>query len=417
MDIQIAIKNTHLEGEITLDGSKSISNRVLIINALTKDNFNIKGLSTSDDTKALQKALANPQAIKDVGAAGTTMRFLTAYFALQEGTWTLTGSERMKQRPIAILVDALRNLGADISYLEGKGCPPLRINGKKLKGGTVKMSASVSSQYLSALLMIAPVLEKGLVLELEGRLVSRPYLMMTLNIMAYFGIRYQFEGNRIQIAPQAYQARDFVVEADWSAASYYYGMAVLAPSAHIYLKGLHKKSLQGDAVLVEMMQQLGVKSEFTDEGVHLQKTGTLPESFHYNFVECPDLAQTLAVACAGAGIPAIFDGLITLSIKETDRTAALRDELAKFGVLFQGEGDHWELEPNKAQFDQEPPNTIHTYHDHRMAMAFAPLALKCKHGLMIEDAKVVTKSYGNFWNDLQQLGEWTIVEMEGLKDK
>ncbi len=408
MNYTISIANDVLSGEVTLDGSKSISNRVLVIQALTEGDFEIKGLSTSDDTNALLAALKSKEPLKDVGAAGTTMRFLTAYYALQKGEWILTGSERMKQRPIGILVDALGHLGADIQYLEGEGCPPLKIQGGTLKGGKVRMSAGVSSQYLSALLMIAPVLKEGLVLELEGQLVSRPYLMMTLNVMHYFGIEYSFEGNIITIAPQAYIARNFVVEADWSAASYYYGMAVLSSTANIYLKGLHKESLQGDRVLVEMMETLGIKSEFTEEGVRLSKAGELPQTFQYNFMECPDLAQTLAVACAGARIPAIFDGLITLSIKETDRTAALRDELAKFGVVFQGEGDHWEMTVEQANFEAKKRITIATYHDHRMAMAFAALALKYKGGLIIENAMVVTKSYGNFWEDLKQVGEWEI---------
>ncbi len=405
-DITIKSNQANIIGAITLDGSKSISNRVLIIKALSGEDFPIQHLSTSNDTVAMQAALNSTDKVKDIGAAGTTMRFLTAYYAALEGAEViLTGTERMKQRPIGVLVDALRTLGADIQYVESEGCPPLAIKGRRLEGGELSIAANISSQFLSALLMIAPTLKKGLILQLEGELVSRPYLMMTLRIMANFGIEYSFEGNTIQIAPQKYLSKPFKVEADWSAASYYYALAALAKGqVDLQLNGLFEKSLQGDAVLAEMMQQFGIVSTFQGEGVRLSKIAKLPQHFHYNFIECPDIAQTLAVVCAGLKTPATLEGLITLSIKETDRTAALQTELSKFHIDFDGKGDSWKLSIPEGHNFPEGVISVDTYHDHRMAMAFAPLVMRLKGGMMIRDKKVVSKSYPKFWEDFSRLG-------------
>lgn len=392
-----------LSGEIQLDGSKSISNRALIIRALCSEDFDIHHLSTSDDTNALLAGLKTDGEIIDVGAAGTTMRFLTALCACSSNkTTTLTGSSRMKQRPIGILVTALRKLGADISYTENEGFPPLRINGKKLEGGELQMEAGVSSQYLSAMLMIAPTLEKGLQLTLIGDLVSRPYLEMTLKLMERFGVKHHWDNNTIAIAPQTYKAAEFTVEADWSAASYHYALAALAQKANIRLYGLFNNSLQGDAALVEMMKPLGIISTFGEGFVDLEKTKTTTDFFEYDFLECPDLAQTLAVVCAGLKINARFTGLQTLAIKETDRTAALQTELAKINTRFFEEENGWNLVATD-NFTNKTP-TIATYHDHRMAMAFAPLAMVLSKGIYIEDPMVVTKSYGQFYEDFMKLG-------------
>lgn len=399
----------NLKGIIKLDGSKSISNRVLLIQALCKEKFTIHNLSTSDDTQALQKALANKseQNCIDVGAAGTTMRFLTAYFSLQKGTWTLTGSERMKQRPIGVLVKALQTLGATIEYVENTGYPPLQITGQpKLTGDKVAMTATVSSQYISALLLIAPTLANGLTINLEGQLVSRPYLEMTLRIMEYFGIQHTWIDQTIQVLPQTYQAKDFTVEADWSAASYYYAMAAMSDEVDLALEGLQSNSLQGDSVLAQLMDSLGVATTYTDKGVKLTKKKSTLTHLTYNFISCPDIAQSVAVVCAGLGIPAHFSGLITLSIKETDRTKALQQELAKVGVDFQGDKDVWTISfpTPKVELSTYPIPTIKTYHDHRMAMAFAPLAIKLPQGLQILDPMVVTKSYPIFWEDIAKIG-------------
>lgn len=411
--------NRNIEGEIKLAGSKSISNRVLIIQSLCKDDFEIKNLSTSDDTIALQKGLSqnhdnqDKTVTIDVGHAGTTMRFLTALMATKDGYKTiLTGSERMQQRPIGVLVDALRELGADIEYVKNEGYPPMQITGKKLDGGQIKISAGVSSQYLSALLMIAPSLENGLEMELVGDLVSRPYLEMTLKIMEVFGVKHQWEGQNISVAAQKYQATDFVVEADWSSASYLYAMVAFSENAKLTIDGLHKVSTQGDSVLHKMMERFGVQTKFGDNCIYLSKEkDSISDDVSIDFIECPDLAQTIAVVCAGNKVNAEFSGLQTLAIKETDRTAALQTELAKINCQFV-ESDtsthsklanaKWVLDAQKTDFTKKI--SVATYHDHRMAMAFAPLAMILDNGVTIEDPEVVTKSYIRYWEDLEKLG-------------
>ncbi|MEL6864824.1 MAG: 3-phosphoshikimate 1-carboxyvinyltransferase [Bacteroidota bacterium] len=410
MVYQIQKDNKALQGTIHLDGSKSISNRVLIMQALGQVEFDIQHLSTSNDTRTLQKLLSSWQEDKalDTGAAGTTFRFMTAFLALQAGSQVLTGSERMKKRPIGILVDALRQLGAQIEYLEQENYPPLQIHGFQANGNKhLRISAHISSQFISALLMIAPTLPDGLHLELEGTIVSRPYIEMTLAIMAYFGITHRWVGNSIYIDAQSYQAQDFRVEADWSAASYYYAMAALSPKPNLQLNGLFEKSLQGDAVLSQMMGAFGLQSQFNEQGVHIQRSKAAEAKFDWDFIRCPDIAQSLAVVCAGLGVKGLFTGLDTLSIKETDRIAALQNELAKVGVQFHSidppadkvsERDYYALSGQARVADPQFP----TYEDHRMAMAFAPLALLGT--IQIEDPMVVAKSYPQFWEDIQQLG-------------
>jgi 3-phosphoshikimate 1-carboxyvinyltransferase len=405
----ISKANRQLKGEITLAGSKSISNRALIIRALCDTQFPIDKLANAKDTDLLQALLASTEDIRDAGAAGTTFRFMTAYLSTQAGSQILTGTERMKQRPIGVLVNALRTLGAQITYLEKEGYPPLQIGPPVAFGANqrVQISAGTSSQYISALLMIAPTLPHGMELELVGHIVSRPYIEMTLALMAYFGIKHTWEGNLIRIEAQKYQPRPFVVEADWSAASYYYAMAAFADEVDLQLNGLFEESVQGDAVLADFMPAFGVKTTFNQHGIHLSKTGqSLDALFDYDFLLCPDLAQTIAVVCAGKGVTGRFTGLETLRIKETDRIAALENELAKVGVKVEAEpiaADGLEYFRIKGQaLVAAPPPEFATYEDHRMAMAFAPLAFFGP--VKVHEPEVVVKSYPDFWRDLERLG-------------
>jgi 3-phosphoshikimate 1-carboxyvinyltransferase len=411
MMYRISKPNRRIVGEITLDGSKSISNRILIIKALCNDNFDIHKISSSKDTQTLTQLLGQKEGnVYDAGAAGTTFRFMTAYLSLQEGTQILTGSERMKQRPIGKLVNALRSLGCNIEYLENEGYPPLKINTPKpLITNELSIAADTSSQYITALLLIAPTLKKGLRLTLEGTIVSLPYIQMTLGLMDYFGVKHAWEGNTIIVEPQDYQAKDITVEADWSAASYYYALAAFADELDLTLNGLFKDSLQGDAVAVEMGFHFGIDTEFTKDGLRLTKPNNpMPELFEWDFVKCPDIAQTFAVICGGVGVQGLFTGLETLFIKETDRVAALKAELAKVGVSFvklptrfsQKSQKQYFMIDGKAEFEKIP--TFPTYEDHRMAMSFAPLAML--NTVKIEDPAVVSKSYYEFWGDLQKLG-------------
>lgn len=391
-----------INGEVNLTASKSESNRVLIIRALCEEHFPIHNLAAAKDTETMIKLLADDGNIKDVGPAGTTMRFLTAYYANTPGTWTLTGSERMKNRPIAILVDALKALGANIEYLEKDGCPPMKIEGGNLKGGKISIDGSVSSQYLSALIMIAPTLPGGLEMELTGKIASIPYLKMTLALIGEFGAKYTFEGNTIKIEEGKYQAKEFTVEADWSAASYWYQIAALANEANITLKGLKEVSLQGDSAIVDMYKNFGVSSTFNGTQVSLVKTNSsISDTFDYDFSDCPDVAQTLAATLAGLNIKGHFKGLESLRIKETDRIAAIKQELEKFGASIDILPND-EIQVNKAPIS-DFEGSIETYDDHRVAMSIAPLCLKVKQ-IEIEEPNVVAKSYPDFWNDLAAKG-------------
>ena len=407
-----------LAGDILLDGSKSISNRALLIRALTDGDFNIRHLSTSEDSQAMVRLLDSQQTELDAGPAGTTFRFLTAYFATQGGEQILTGSERMKQRPIGPLVDALNSLGANIQYLENPGYPPLRIGTPHDLGKTTSLHvpADISSQFISALLMIAPTLPNGLEITLQGSLVSASYLEMTLTMMRNFGIDYSYKDQVIHIPAQSYRAQDYTVEADWSAASYHYSAASLATDVNLRLRGLQQESMQGDAVTVELFTKLGLTTTWDDEGLVITRQGKPAGMLEHDYLLCPDIAQTVAVASAGLGVTSLFSGLETLSIKETDRIAALRDELSKVGASFHKmpprfspeTGKTYHMLEGKAAWKQPP--RFATYHDHRMAMAFAPLSIIAP--VMIEDPKVVGKSYPGFWDDLTTLG-WRI---ELIKD-
>ncbi len=389
--------------EINIGGSKSESNRMLILQAQFP-NISIENLSESDDTSVLQKGLKLTNEIVDVHHAGTAMRFLTAYFAAKEGAEIiLTGSKRMQERPIGILVDALKSLGADIEYLSNKGFPPLKIKGKSLQKKEVKIKANVSSQYVSALMLVAPMFPNGLKISLEGKSTSVPYIEMTLSLLKRIGVKGNFNKNEITIPSEKNVEKTvLIVESDWSSASYFYSLVALSESFEITLGSFSKESLQGDSALVQIYDSLGVKTIFniSENTISLSKKNTeLPDSLLLDLSDTPDLAQTIAVTCFGLGIGCKLTGLHTLKIKETDRLSALKNELEKLGATIQVDDNSLNLEiASQIHINK----TIETYQDHRMAMAFAPLAVKTD--LIIKDAEVVSKSYPSFWEDLQKAG-------------
>lgn len=398
--IHLAQKADFTATHIPLPSSKSESNRVLIIDALTEGENKLSNLAEARDTQTMISLLKQNPPVFDVLDAGTTMRFLTAYAAITNQNKVMTGTLRMCERPIGILVDALRTLGAEIHYLGVEGYPPMAVHGLvEQKSNKVKIRGDVSSQYISAILMIAPLLPQGLEIELEGKVGSRSYIEMTLDSMSHFGISYEWIENKISVAHQAYQPTTFAVESDWSGAGYWFSLLACADSGELFLSGLKENSLQGDSAVVEIMGQLGIKSTFKDGGVLLEKQ-PVKGLKHWDFTHCPDLAQTIAVTCAILGQDATFTGLESLKIKETDRIYALQQELAKFNA------DLKEVEPEVYQVIPSvtmPADVkIHTYDDHRMAMAFMPLITKTR--VSIEDPLVVNKSYPSFWKHCQLAG-------------
>jgi len=403
MQYQLSSNTINTKATISLPSSKSISNRLLLLNALSYSPYEIKNLSDSDDTKVMLGVLNANSNTFDVGAAGTSMRFLTAFLSKIVGEWTLTGSERMKQRPIKPLVDALNNLGAKIEYLEKEGYPPLKIFGSALKGGELELPGNISSQYISAILMIAPTIENGLTLVLTGDIISKPYIRMTLDLMQEFGVKSFWKENRITIPEANYQAKTASVESDWSAASYWYEMAALLPGSEFTLLGLKKNSLQGDSAVKTIFESLGVKTKFSQRGVTLTHSGSPVKHLRYNFINEPDLAQTIATCCCLLGVSFSFTGLQSLKIKETDRIKALINELGKLGFELET-NDTDTLTWNGAVKDlKNQIITIDTYKDHRMAMAFAPACIK-GFDLIIDDPGVVSKSYPHYWKDLSLIG-------------
>jgi 3-phosphoshikimate 1-carboxyvinyltransferase len=398
--ITLAHSSGILEGRVQLPASKSEANRALIIAALAGGESDLQNLSEANDTQLLQRLLQSDADTIDAEDAGTVMRFLTAYYAVTGQQKTLTGTDRMCQRPIKVLVDALRELGAGITYLGEEGYPPLQIGGFTGSGKKhLKVRSDISSQYISALLMVAPLLPEGLELELEGKIGSRPYIEMTLALMKQFGVEARFEGNTITVPRQAYQPATFAVESDWSAASYWYSMAALAKEADIMLLGLREDSHQGDKAIVEIMRRLGVYTEYKTEGVRLTKKHA-EKRLTYDFSNCPDLAQTVVALCAALGVTLEMTGLESLRIKETDRIQALQIEVLGMGSSLE------EITPGVFQMKpsllQRPELCFRTYQDHRMAMAFAPIALL--QPIQIQDPEVVRKSYPRFWEDLEQMG-------------
>ena len=400
----------HLDTIIKLPASKSISNRALIIHALAGGQIIPDNLSDCDDTNVIVNAFRNMPDVIDIMGAGTAMRFMTAYLSVTPGEHTLTGTERMKHRPIEILVDALRLLGADIQYLNEKGYPPLRIKGKTLKGGALEIPGSVSSQYISALLMIAPILKNGLELTMTGGIISRPYIDLTLWTMREFGAKADWTGgDTVTVQHGNYTQRPYLIENDWSAASYWYEILALSndEEATVKLTGLMDGSKQGDSVTRYIFSLLGVKTLFDSNNqgkpttITLKKNRRVVPRLDYDFVNSPDLAQTFVVCCCALGVPFHFKGLSSLKIKETDRIEALKIELRKLGFVIKDFNNSeliWDgerCEPTMAPID--------TYEDHRMALSFAPLAMKFP-DIRINNPLVVTKSYPAFWNDMKQAG-------------
>jgi 3-phosphoshikimate 1-carboxyvinyltransferase len=396
-----------LSADINLPASKSISNRALIIHALSGGQLP-QNLSDCDDTRAVVNALRDMPETIDVGAAGTAMRFMTAYLAVTEGEHVITGSERMRHRPVGVLVDALRMLGATINYVAEEGYPPLHISGHPLLGGKLEIPGNVSSQFISALLLIGPVMHLGLSLHLTGEIVSRPYIDLTIHVMHGFGAEVDWTSpDTIEVRPRPYSNAPYLIENDWSASSYWYELASLYPisEANVSMRGLEDSSRQGDSVVKYIFSLLGVKTAFDEP--HSGKPTTVRLTRHldsvsqlsYDFLNCPDLAQTVVATCCGLGVTFHFTGLASLRIKETDRLVALQRELRKLGFIIQiinNEELLWDgsvCEPS-----MEP---IDTYEDHRMAMAIAPLAVKFP-GLRINNPEVVTKSYPDFWKDLRK---------------
>lgn len=400
MNVNLSHPTGACTAKLQITGSKSETNRLLLLQALFP-GFSIANTSSSDDSEVMKKALSSSSDLIDVHHAGTAMRFLTAYFSLAEGREVLlTGSQRMQERPIKVLVEALRSLGATISYEKEEGYPPLRIKGKKLKGGTVRLPADISSQYISALLLIGPSLEAGLKLELVGKITSIPYIEMTLSLLKNIGVSTLFEGQIITVNPLTEPLlTDQIVESDWSSASYFFSILSLADSGTIHLKSYRENSLQGDRVLMEIYKQLGVQATLENEILKLKKVSVaLPQVLQWDLSKAPDIAQTIAVTCLGLGIGCRLEGLHTLKIKETDRLQALYNELTKLGASVKITTDTLVVNPCS---NLNSECSIPTYNDHRMAMAFAPLALKVP--IVIEDAQVVSKSYPTFWEDLKQL--------------
>ena len=411
MKKQIQLKNNStLQTTIALPASKSISNRALIINALSKQNGCLKNISECDDTFVMVRALTQMPDVIDIMAAGTAMRFLSAYLSVVDGTHTITGTERMKHRPISILVDALRTLGTRVEYIEKDGFPPLQITGGQQVGGCISLPGNISSQYISALLMIGPNLKKGLQLELTGEVISKPYINLTLQLMRDFGAQVEWISNNcIQVLPTPYQAIPYYIENDWSAASYWYQMIALSndQKAQIVLPGLFQQSAQGDSSVQHIFSLLGVSTDFfTDKNglihVRLSKKEICTTDLHYDFINQPDLAQTVVVTCCMLNIPFHFTGLQSLKIKETDRITALKIELKKLGYVIY-DANHSILYWNGERCTPATNKAIDTYEDHRMAMAFAPCCLKVD-SLIMNDPDVVSKSYPRYWEDMKKAG-------------
>ncbi|WP_425234300.1 3-phosphoshikimate 1-carboxyvinyltransferase [Ulvibacterium sp.] len=391
-----------LKSSIRITGSKSESNRLLLLQALYP-NIEIDNLSNSDDAQVMQKGLNTSRGVVDIHHAGTAMRFLTGYFASQEGKEVLlTGSKRMTERPIKVLVDALHKLGAEIEYEKNDGYPPLKIKGKKLTRNKVSLPAHISSQYISALLLIAPGLGNGLELDLKGEITSVPYIKMTLALLEQIGVGTTFEGNKIKVYPkESVNLKTLVVESDWSSASYFYSIVALsAVGSEVILSSYRKNSLQGDSVLAGIYKNWGVDTDFRENEISLRKVADLkPENLNLELSNAPDTAQTIAVTCFGLGVGCHLTGLHTLKIKETDRLVALDTELSKLGADITVSDKDLTLRPSN---EVNKDIAINTYNDHRMAMAFAPLAMKTS--IYVNDAEVVSKSYPDFWKDLEILG-------------
>lgn len=391
------------DSTIYLNSSKSESNRLLIIKALSEKEITIKNLSKANDSVLLKNLLESENLVVwDAQDAGTSFRFLTSFLAIKKEHVVLSGTERMKQRPVKVLVDALNKIGAEILYLENEGFPPIYVKGKinQVKN-KLDIPGDISSQYISSLLLIAPLLEKGIEINIEEPFYSRPYVNMTLNLMNSFGIKSEVKGNKISIKNQEFSSGSYIVESDWSAASYWYSILSISDNINnLTLQGLKKKSNQGDSVISELMKSFGVNTQYKEDGIVLTKIKFDTEEIELDFRDCPDLAQTILVVAAYHKIKLKVSGVESLKIKETDRLLAMKNELKKIGCDFYEEGNYWILEKRRREIDDEL--SIDTYKDHRMAMAFAPLA--SKKSIIINDPDVVVKSYPTYWEDLKKVG-------------
>ena len=400
MDFLISHTSKSINADLILPPSKSISNRALIIQALCQSKPKLLNLSKSSDTQSLVQALQTTSKTIDVGDAGTSMRFITAYLSQQEGSYILTGSDRMKERPIGHLVEALNSIGADINYLEKDGFPPLAINGKALEGGKVDISTSVSSQFVSALLLIAPTLKKGLSLSLKGELLSKPYIKMTLDIMRYFGIQSSWTNNTIQVEPQNYVSKDLKVESDWSALAFILQAMSIAKSAQVSISGLSKDSWQGDSYVLNLFEKFGLQYEFKDEKLYLKKLNKdLNGDYNVNLIDTPDLAQAYCCTLSALSKSAKIKGLNNLKLKESHRLKALHMELNKIGQHSRYSEDTIQLESSVLH---TPTESFDSHNDHRMAMCLAPFALLFD--IKIKNIEVVNKSYPSYWEDLKKMG-------------
>jgi len=400
MDFLISHTSKSINADLILPPSKSISNRALIIQALCQSKPKLLNQSQSSDTQSLVQALQTTSKTIDIGDAGTSMRFITAYLCQQEGSYILTGSDRMKERPIGHLVEALNSIGADINYLEKDGFPPLAINGKALEGGKVDVSTSVSSQFVSALLLIAPTLKKGLSLSLKGELLSKPYIKMTLDIMRYFGIQSSWTNNTIQVEPQNYVSKDLKVESDWSALAFILQAMSIAKSAQVSISGLSKDSWQGDSYVLNLFEKFGLQYEFKDEKLYLKKLNKdLNGDYNVNLIDTPDLAQAYCCTLSALSKSAKIKGLNNLKLKESHRLKALHMELNKIGQHSRYSEDTIQLE---ASILHTPTESFDSHNDHRMAMCLAPFALLFD--IKIKNIEVVNKSYPNYWEDLKKMG-------------
>ncbi|MGB1306610.1 MAG: 3-phosphoshikimate 1-carboxyvinyltransferase [Flavobacteriales bacterium] len=400
MDFLISHTSKSINADLILPPSKSISNRALIIQALCQSKPKLLNLSQSSDTQSLVQALQTTSKTIDIGDAGTSMRFLAAYLSQQEGSYILTGSDRMKERPIGHLVEALNSIGADINYLEKDGFPPLAINGKALEGGKVDISTSVSSQFVSALLLIAPTLKKGLSLSLKGELLSKPYIKMTLDIMRYFGIQSSWINNTIQVEPQNYVSKDLKVESDWSALAFILQAMSIAKSAQVSISGLSKDSWQGDSYVLNLFEKFGLQYEFKDEKLYLKKLNKdLNGDYNVNLIDTPDLAQAYCCTLSALSKSAKIKGLNNLKLKESHRLKALHMELNKIGQHSRYSEDTIQLESSVLH---TPTESFDSHNDHRMAMCLAPFALLFD--IKIKNIEVVNKSYPSYWEDLKKMG-------------
>ncbi len=410
--LSIKKKSDSFDGIFHLPYSKSESNRALIIKALDDQKITIHNMSEAEDTLHLNKCLrlintcgvSGLPMIVDVKNTGTSMRFLTAYLSILKGKWLLTGCQRMQERPILFLVNALKQLGADISYTGKPGFPPLLINGNELHGGTVSIDTSVSSQFITALLLIGSTLTRGLKLQLKGDFISRPYVMMTILMLREFGVDVKYTDDEIIVPSQEFTKNLFEISPDWSAASYAYELVALSESGNLFIPEIKRQSLQGDNILPDIYSDLGVASEFTSEGLKLSKTNKVVNFLDYDFLNCPDLAQTVLATCVGLGIEGKFKNLQSLRIKETDRIEKMDIEFAAFGFSLNEFEGEWLLKKVSDKVDYKKVNRLfQTYGDHRMAMSLAPLVLKTGR-LKIENPDVVIKSFPAYWKELKKLG-------------